>query len=74
VAKFRSLMNDKKFLEVDGRILAVECGDVVDLPDTWLSGRYMQVGEYGEEPQWEALVETPKEDKAAKAESETKEK
>jgi hypothetical protein len=74
VAKYRSLMDDKKFLEIDGRILAVEPGEVVDLPDTWLVGRYMQVGEYGEEPQWEAVVDIPKQDKAAKAESETKEK
>ena len=72
MAKYRSLMSDVKFLDIDGRIRMVEPGEVVDLPDTWLDGRYMQVGEYGEEPQWE-LVDQPKKDKAAKAESETEE-
>lgn len=70
MAKYRSLMDEAKFLDINGRIRMVEPGEVVDLPDTWLSGRYMQVGEYGEEPQWE-LVDTPKKDKVAKAESET---
>ena len=71
MAKYRSLMDEAKFLDINGRIRMVEPGEVVDLPDTWLSGRYMQVGEYGEEPQWE-LVTTTK-DKAAKAKSETEE-
>lgn len=67
--KYRSLMDSTKWVEVNGRPVKVEPGEVVDFPDSFLAGRYMQVGEYGEVPQWE-LVEHPKKDKAAKAESE----
>lgn len=69
MAKFRSLMDDTKYLDVDGRILVVEPGEVVDLPDKWLAGKYMQVGECGEVAQWEAVDTTPK--KAAKAADES---
>lgn len=67
--KYRSLMDVPKWVEVNGRPIKVEPGQVVDFPAAFLADRYMQVGEYGETPQWE-VVETPKKDKVAKAESE----
>lgn len=71
MAKYRSLMTEEKWVEVNGRPILVAPEEVVDFPDDWLAGRYMQVGDFGEEPQWE-LVTTTK-DKAAKAKSETEE-
>lgn len=71
MAKYRSLMDEAKWVEVNGRPVLIEPGEVHDFPDDWLAGRYMQVGDFGEVPQWE-LVTTK--DKAAKAASETEEK
>ncbi len=64
--KYRLLSDEGRHVDVGGRTVWVEPGDVVDIPD---DGRYVQTGETGEVPLFEHVNPTPK--KAAKPQKES---
>lgn len=52
--KFRSLATDTLWVDVDGRLVKVEPGEVVDIPTTHTG--YMQVGDHGETALFESVA------------------
>lgn len=66
MAKYRLLSDSGRHVDVGGRTVWVEPGDVVDLPD---DGRYVQTGATGETPLFEPVT-PPTHKKAAKPQEE----
>jgi len=52
--KFRSLSNDTLWVDVEGRLVKVEPGEVIDIPATQTT--YMQVGDHGETALFESVA------------------
>ena len=67
MAKFRNISGEARWVDLgNGRLPKVEDGDVIDFPDEY--PHYIQTGETGEPPLWEAVTTTTK--KSAPAEKE----
>ncbi len=58
--KFRSLAKDALWVDVEGRLVKVEPGEVIDIPATQQT--YMQVGDHGEPALFESVA-APKKNK-----------
>ena len=56
--KFRSLAKDALWVQVEGRLVNVEPGEVNDIPATQQT--YKQVGDHGESPLFESVAATKK--------------
>ncbi len=66
MTKYRYLADAPARVDVGGRAVYVETGDVVDIAD---DGRYVQTGETGEPALFELVTHPPK--KAAKPQKES---
>ena len=48
MAEYKSLADDTRWVDIDGRLTQVEPGGVISFPDDFAG--YVQTGEHGEEP------------------------
>ena len=68
MSKYRNISGETLWVDLgNGQVPRVEDGDIVDIPDD--PNRYVQTGESGETPLWEAVA-APSTKKSAPAEKE----
>lgn len=61
MAKFKSLAQETLWVDLGGRLTPVEPGDVIDIPADL--DVYVQVGDHGETPLFEAVAPAPSKSK-----------